>query len=79
MFDFLRNLFGAPESPSLKTHTIYAEIHAGDQGNWVVFFYDGDGELVLERTGKSKSKEAGIKCAEAVRNKHQGAFKRTAA
>lgn len=79
MFEAIRNFISPPDSPSLNTHTIYAEIHANDQGNWVLFFYDCDGDLVLERTGKAKSKEDGIKSAVAARIKHQGAFKRIAA
>lgn len=78
MIDYLKNLFGPMPSPKLTTHSVYAEIHVGDTGNWVLFFYNAEGVLVLEKTGTAPSKETGVKRAVAARNKLQSDYKRIA-
>ena len=76
MIEFIKSLFGHTPSPNLKTHTIIAEIHAGDTGDWVLFFYDAHSVKVLEKTGLARSKVKAVKCTVAARNKYQREFKR---
>ena len=72
-----RLLRGRPAA-TLKTHTVYPEIHLGDHGDWVLFFYNKDGGRVEEHSGKAINRVQARKQALAARKKHQDKFERKA-